>query len=125
MLGDGESSEVLVIDQPVARGCWYSIAAGFDVDSAMAWLSIDPEVTPTNSRLRAVAHESQLVRREVRIGAITTPGLPLMFAATSVTEGRVWHFNGKIERPRLFTGGEPSSAREAVRAAVPASANGG
>ena len=44
--------------------CWYSIAAGFDVHSSMAWLSIDPEVTPTNSRLRVVAHEGQMVRRE-------------------------------------------------------------
>ena len=34
-----------------------------------------------------------------------------MFAATGGAEGRVWHFNGKIERPRLLTGGEPASAR--------------
>ena len=113
---------MLVIDQPVTCGCWYSIAAGYDVDSSTAWLSIDPEVTPTNSRLRVVAHEGQMVRREVRIGAITTTGLALMFAATGGAEGRVWHFNGKIERPRLFTGGESSSAREVVRASVPASA---
>ena len=71
-----------------------------------------------------VAHEGQLVRREVlhRRDHHDVVGLPLMFAATGRAEDRVWHFNGKIERPRLLTGGEPSSAREVVRASVLASA---
>jgi N,N-dimethylformamidase len=107
-LGDGQTHTEIGLGQPLLAHTWYSIAAGYDLDSGTAWI----EQVPARSRADRVspgASRAQAGRAEgaTQIRAVTTQA-PFRMAALSYLDRGSWvtkdHFNGKLGNPTLSEG---------------------
>jgi len=124
LLGDGSRDRV-VADEPLVAGCWYSVAASYDPADARVRLSCEPIVNATNS----------LIGRSVPIGggcrverSLSSPvgdaGTPFTMAGLSRAGGVDGHFNGKIDRPSVWSRALSLDEMEVLATGSPAPAEG-
>ena len=116
-VGDGQGKVVrLQSGQPLRKRTWYYVAATFDARSGRAGLRQEP--------VEEWPHDASRVRLDRNLETLAPggQGAPLLMAASKARgrpnqEGAKCLFNGKIDRPRVFTraldDGELASLRDA------------
>lgn len=92
---------------PLQERCWYFIAVGADPVTNEVMIYSKPVVTATNSLVGRIVSlaggvvKSILPRPVTSIAALSTPITIAGLAAGK--DDVIWHFNGKIERPSLWS----------------------
>lgn len=123
-LGDDAGHGVrLGTERPMRARTWYLVAASFDATNGEVILSQLPATSWPRDESRAV------VRHATRLDRIGQSDAPLLIAAcqTQGADGRVRpgrHFNGKIDRPRLFARALTTAEIAALRDAADPSLDG-
>ena len=110
LLGDGAGGrEVLTLNVPVERGCWYRVRAELDPERGEAALLLEPVHLAANAPVMPAASPAR--GGEERLTTHLRPaasGAPFLLAALAGSaEGELEptaHFNGKLEAPRILAG---------------------
>ena len=120
---DGETGYAMVIEdgslglrvgarrlstgEPLSVRCWYSAAVSFDAASGTARLYCEPVVNSVNSRLSPSVPVSGAARAERPVeGAAGDSRTAFTIAGLAREAGSPWvdhHFNGKIDRPSVWS----------------------
>ena len=109
MLGDGSGATAAVSStKPLLGGVWYSVAASFDPGAGRAWLSQKPVVSSVNGVFgrvcpidgdSAVEAEVGIVPADARVPFVMAGSVHEIAADRPIVRA---HFNGKLDRPRLY-----------------------
>ncbi len=94
----GMGEQRLVVDAPLVRGVWYSIAASFaDGDSALSVRSVTSTASAWGVEMRRISADVRCAGGRASIVAAA----PLRFGASADVAGWTRCFDGKIEAPFL------------------------
>lgn len=117
-LGDGSGRIIRVsAEQPLLASVWYSVAATYDAAGGRASLYQAPVVNATNGLLAAayVPDGSAFVEAPTPADSASSVDAPFLMAGYSLGETVVGgHFNGKIDRPRVYRRALDRAALEAL-----------
>jgi len=105
-VGDGRASTEITLDEPLEPHAWYSVSAGFDLESQLGWIEQKP-MFARGDRVLAAANRAVPGRAEGALQHTSIPsGAPFRIAALSRRRGEEWaaeaHFNGKLGNPTAY-----------------------
>lgn len=107
-------------DEPLAERCWYSLAATYDPADGMARIHCEPVVNAYNSRLSPAVPIGGATRTSEPVPAPPTDAqAPFTIAGLARDRGGDWidsHFNGKVDRPRVWSRALSESELDALAA---------
>ncbi len=106
--GSGQMAEVST-DTPLLAQVWYSVAATYDAASGQVTLAQEPIVNPVNGLLSGAypLRSAAFVEAKAPAGILADAQVPFVMAgyvAATAGSGVVvaGHYNGKIDRPRVY-----------------------
>lgn len=107
LVGDGHGEpERATAESRLTDRCWYSVAATFDPQADVATLYCEPVVNSVNSRLSPAVGVSGSARTEHPVAkAPQDAGTPFTIGGLARESGHAWvdsHFNGKVDRPKVW-----------------------
>ena len=117
-LGLVVDGERVTTGAPLEASCWYSVAAS--VGDGRARLYCEPVLNAANSLLSPAIPVSGAARVERPLGAAPgDAGVPFAIAGLGRRAGETWvdaHFNGKVDRPKVWTRALSEAELDAVTA---------
>jgi N,N-dimethylformamidase len=109
LLGDGSGRVAAVASaKPLLASVWYSVAAGFDPTARRAWVAQKPVINSVNSLLGPVYPidgdsraelEVEGAPADAEVGFVMAGWVEAVESRRTVVGG---HFNGKLDRPRIY-----------------------
>jgi N,N-dimethylformamidase len=104
--GDGARTTIST-GAPLHPWCWYSLAGSYEPATGEARVYAEPVVNSVNSLLSPVVPVGGSGRARARAAAtVGDSGTPFTIAGLAKASGSGWvdaHFNGKIDRPKVWT----------------------
>ena len=103
-IGDGTGSSVISTGDPLYGSCWYSVGATYDPQTRIGRVWAESVITSTNSLvantvpISGPGNSEGILDRELGVAPA-----PFLIAAANAGNRFDAHFNGKIERPAVWS----------------------
>ena len=101
-VGEERAADEVATTEPLARRVWYAVAATLDASTGKAAVEAVPVVNSFSSLVGPIAAPAATAA-EGTVGAPPAGGGRFLLAARGQADGTVTsHFNGKLDRPRVY-----------------------